>query len=325
MITARRGRGKRTLSVERFRGVWSATPTPFTDSYKVDKPCVRRLVEHHLRLGVQGLFVCGTCGEGPWMTNAQRATVIRTVCEASAGRLLVAAQVTDNSAGRIVDNMKMVADEGADIAVIAPPSFLVNATDANVVRLYLDAADRSPLPVGIYDRGNRGDVPVSNAVLKRIYAHEKVVLAKDSSMEPARMRIALAERRRRAGLALLNGFEFDCVAYLKAGYDGLLLGGGIFNGRLAGMLIEAVAAGDLDAAGQLQKRMNRLMWDVYGGKRVGCWQSGMKELLVRLKVFRTHRNLLGYELTDACSRAIDRAIAREREVLLPCPSVNTRG
>ncbi len=41
--------------------------------------------------------------------------------KAAKGRLKLATQVSDTSPARILDNMKMAKEEGADIAVIAPP------------------------------------------------------------------------------------------------------------------------------------------------------------------------------------------------------------
>jgi len=308
---------KTEIAPDRFRGVWSATPTPFTNSMKIDKVAVRRLVKHHLRLGIKGLFLGGTCGEGPWMADEQRRALISSVAECAQGRLVLAAQVTDNSAARILANMEMVKDAGADVAVIAPPYFLLNATPQNVTALYLEAIRNSPLPVGVYDRGRHGPVLVPDAALRKIYAEPNVVLVKDSSTDPGRMKIALAARKKRQQLRLLNGDEFACVRYLEAGYDGLLLGGGIFNGCLAGMMLDAVAAGDLELAERLQKRMNRLMWDVYGGRKISCWLAGLKELLVRMDIFRTNCGFLGFRLTDSCSRRIDAALEREADVLFP--------
>jgi 4-hydroxy-tetrahydrodipicolinate synthase len=57
------------LSPEQFNGVWSATPTPLDSKRRVDNASVKRLVAHHLRLGVKGLFLAGTCGEGPWLPD----------------------------------------------------------------------------------------------------------------------------------------------------------------------------------------------------------------------------------------------------------------
>ena len=303
--------------MEQTGEVWSATPTPFTERMKIDKVAARKLVKHHLRLGVDGLFLAGTCGEGAWMRDEDRRELVRTVAEAARGRLVVAVQVTDNSAARILDNMRRAKEDGADLAVIAPPYFFLNSTPDNVAQLYLDAIRQSPLPVGIYDRGEHGAVPVPNVVLKQVYSEPKVALIKDSSMDPERMKIALRERERRTDLRLLNGYEFGCVDYLAAGYDGLLLGGGIFNARLARMIVEAVQRGDLDEAEDLQERMNRLMWDVYGGKEIKCWLAGLKHLLVCMGVFRTARHYLGYRLSAACQRSIERALQREREILLP--------
>jgi len=109
----------------------------------------------------------------------------------------------------------------------------------------------------------------------------------------------------------------DCVRYLAAGYDGLLLGGGIFNGYLSGLILAAVRAGDLDRAAALQRRMNRIMHAAYGGRKAACWLTGEKQLLVALGIFRTNRSHLRYPLTAACRRAIDRLVERNRDVLLP--------
>lgn len=300
-----------------MRGVWSATPTPLRTDRSVDLDAVPRLVDHHLRLGVRGLFLGGTCGEGPWLPPGELRRFVRAVVAAAAGRLLIAVQVTDNSAARIAENAAAAAADGADLAVIAPPYFLLNATPANLVALYAEAALRSPLPVGIYDRGKHGAVVVPNEALAEIYALDQVVLLKDSSSDPTRRDIALAARARRPGLALLDGDEFCCVDYIQAGYDGLLLGGGIFNAVLARRIIEAVQAGDLAQAQTLQERMNQLMFDVYGGPSITCWLTGLKELLVRLGVFGTNASFLNYPLTPECSQAIAAAIQRERGVLLP--------
>jgi len=305
------------ISLEKLSGVWSATPTPFTNRMSIDVEAVRRLVEHHVRIGVKGLFLCGTCGEGPWMPDRERRALVQAAVAAARGRLVIAVQVTDNSAARILDNMRSVAEDGADMAVIAPPFFLLNATSENVAALYLEAIRGCPLPVGIYDRGLNAAVVVTNEALRQIYAEPNVVLVKDSSAEPERMKLALRLREARPELRLLNGNEFNCVEYIVAGYDGVLLGGGIFNGHIAGRLIEAARAGRLAEAERLQKHMNRLMWDVYGGKKITCWLTGLKHLLVEMGLFRTTRNHLNYPLTSSCQRAISEALIREKASLFP--------
>jgi len=298
-------------------GVWSAAPTPFDSKWKIDAAGVRRMVEHHFRLGIKGLFLCGTNGEGPCLTDMQRLEFIRAVVRHVHGRLPVAVQVTDNSSARILENMKAAKAEGADIAVIAPPYFISNPTSDHLRRIYLDAINRSPLPVGIYDRGKFSPVFVPDLVLRELYAHPRVVIAKDSSAVPERMKIALEVKKKRPSFCLLNGDEFHCVPYLKAGYDGLLLGGGVFNGYLARTIFDAVRAGDLSEAEKLQALMNRLMFAVYGGKKISCWLAGEKYLLMRLGIFRTYLNYPQYPLSVSCRRAIEKTLRQNRRWLLP--------
>lgn len=305
------------LSRDKLAGVWSATPTPFNDDMTLDKASVERMVEHHLRLGVKGLFLAGTCGEGAWMPDATRRALVKATAKASAGRLAIAVQVTDNSSARILDNIEMAAEDGADVAVIAPPYFLLNATPDNIFALYQEAIRGSSLPVGVYDRGKFGSVVVPDEVLANIYAEENVVLVKDSSSDDGRRDIALEARGKRPELLLLNGNEFKCVDYLTAGYDGLLLGGGIFNGYLAGLIMQAVKAGDLTTANALQERMNTMMYAVFGGESIACWLAGQKRLLVEMGIFSTWRHFLRYPLTPECEQDIKRIVKEEADVLFP--------
>lgn len=298
-------------------GVWSATPTPFTQDMQIDTEAVSRLVAHHKRLGVKGLFLAGTCGEGAWMPDRLRRDLVRAVTDCAAGDLAIAVQVTDNSTARILDNIAMAKEDGGDIAVIAPPYFLLNATIENIIKLYVDAIQQSPLPVGVYDRGRGGAVVVPDEALDTIYAQSNVVMVKDSSATPERRDIALAARDKRPELMLLDGDEFHCVEYLQAGYDGLLLGGGIFNGYLAGQIMQAVRSGDMDRANALQAHMNQMMYAVFGGESIACWLAGQKRLLVEMGIFSTWRHYLGYPLTPECEQEIKRVVKDEASLLFP--------
>jgi len=299
------------------RPLWSATPTPLTEDFEIDLEATRRLVDHHLRLGVDGLFILGSCGEGPWLPRRLHRIFIREVCRHAAGRLTIGVQVTDNSALRVIENAQVAAEEGADVGIMAAPFKVFKPTPAGLTRMYLEAIEGSPLPMGIYDLGARDQVAVPGEVIAAALAHPKVVALKDSSGDEVRKATALEVREGRPGLRIMSGNEFDTVSYLADGYDGLVLGGAIFNGRLARRIMEAVQAGDLEGAQIMQDRMNELMWDVYGGKEISCWLRGLKHLLVRMGIFGTDNLLLDYEVTPECAARIEEALVREHDVLFP--------
>lgn len=306
-----------SLSPQQFQGVWSATPTPFTHDWRIDLPAVEKLVEHHLRLGVRGLFLAGTCGEGAWMADSERRKLVRHVVQMARGRLGIAVQVSDNSATRILDNIAQAAEDGAEVAVVAPPHFVMNAVPETMRTLYLEAIRGSSLPICLYDLGKNRQHSPSLELLAELYDEPNVVAIKDSSSDKTRMEIALEARRKRPELRLLNGDEFDCVKYLRAGYDGLMLGGAAFHGALANQIMQAVASGEIERAQILQERMNQMMFAIYGGEKISCWLSGEKKLLMELGIFKSTRNYPNYPLTESCIAAIHEVVKNDADVLLP--------
>jgi dihydrodipicolinate synthase/N-acetylneuraminate lyase len=300
-----------------FPSLWSATPTPLTESLTVDEEAIPALVDHHLSLGVDGLFVAGTCGEGPWLPVRERRRLVQRVREVVDGRMRLAVQVSDNSPARILENAEWALDDGADVVVIAPPTFVMNVSPRTLFNHYGVAITESPLPVCLYDRGPAGGLGLPLEFLKELYLLPNVVMVKDSSADPVRNALALEARRERRDLRLFNGDEFNCVRYLEQGYDGLLIGGAIFNGVLARRIMEEVSLGNLAEAHSLQERMNKLMFAVYGGEKITCWLSGLKRLLVEMGVFNTWKNFPDYPLTPECEAAILELMDTDRDILLP--------
>ncbi|MEJ1964664.1 MAG: dihydrodipicolinate synthase family protein [Gammaproteobacteria bacterium] len=68
----------REYAQSHLRGVWAATPTPFTPNLRLDEAGLRRNLRHWLvDLQIDGLFVCGKQGEFFSMSVAER----KRVCE----------------------------------------------------------------------------------------------------------------------------------------------------------------------------------------------------------------------------------------------------
>ena len=306
------------FSMDSFKGAWSAMSTPLTLDGKVDCDALKKLVEHQIKLGIKGLFLAGTAGEGPFLPDAERKILAEKTVEYVAGRIPVAMQITDNSAERMIENLERYQDCGIDIAVIAPPFFQLAADKGDFIyELYKQVIDASKIPVGLYNRGKYSSVYVTPEVLGRLMDDPKVILCKDSASQPDFTEAIMAAKVRRNGeLAVLTGNEFDCVTYLKAGYDGVLFGGGCFNGAYAAEMCRLAYAGKFDEAQALQEHLVDVMYKVFGGKNIACWMAGQKELMVRLNVFNTAKTYLNYQLNEECSQAIDEVIRDEKDWLL---------
>ena len=291
--------------------IWSAVPTPLTPGLRVDEASVTRMIDAAVAEGASGLFVAGTCGEGPWLPEGERRRLMRTAVRAAAGRLKIAAQVSDNSVPRILDNAAMAAEAGVDVAMVAPPATMLNATPDRITGLFVEAATRCPLPVGIYDLGRLRPIMIPEERLKEVYSLPQVTLVKDSSGAPERRAIALAVRRERPELQLFNGDEFRCLEYLTAGYDGFMFGGAVAVMPHLRRIAELFVAGDFAAAAIADDEMKEKLFGIYGGRSISCWLTGLKHYMVRRGLFATSASFLGYPLTEECRACIERCVVAE--------------
>lgn len=299
--------------------VWSAAPTPFTADGQLDREAIFKLADHHVKLGIKGVFIAGTCGEGAYLSDAVTRKLAEWTVEAAAGRMAVALQITDNSVARLCDNLKRGVDAGINMAVIAPPNVAINSDQEYLYRLYSTVAEVSPIAIGIYHRGSAAAVDMRPETVARLAEIDNIVMLKDSACQAHDTQVILAARdvlRKRKPFFAYCGNEFDCVGAALAGYDGMTIGGGCFNGRMAGEIFRLARAGKVEAAKALQERMNSLMFDVFGGKTISCWLAGQKQLMVEMGIFSSNYCLCNYHLDPAYIPVIRAALEREREYLL---------
>lgn len=290
--------------------IWSAAPTPLTADLMIDLPSVEKMTREAVASGIQGVFLAGTCGEGPWLPDRERVKLVRAVVAEAKGRLKIAVQATDNSVPRILDNIRQAADAGADYAIIAAPATFMNATPERIVALFIEAADASPLPVGIYDLGRHRSVMIPEDRLQEVYLRPNVHLVKDSSGSPTRRTAALEARRAKPALQLFNGDEFHCLDYLKAGYDGFMFGGAAATAVQLRRIAAAFAKGDLEEARTLDSEMKKALFGIYGGEQIACWLTGLKYYMVQRDLFSSTSSYLGYPLTDTCRAFIEEYASR---------------
>ena len=296
--------------------IWSAIPTPLYENRRLDKASLSRLIRHHLAHHFDGVLLLGNAGEGPYLLEEDRRELVRIASGESAGALKIAVQVTDNSSLRVLDNMERAKADGADIAVVAEPYYFRNASAESLLNYYEETLANACLPVCCYHLGERAPTVIEPGVIRDVYARPEVVMIKDSSADTIRRDIALEARKARPALRLLNGDEFLCLDYLKAGYNGSLFGGAVFNVEYIRGIGEALANMNFERASTLDDTIRILNWTIYGEKGAD-WLAGVKYLMMRLEIFSSWTNLLNYRLTEERRAAIDEAFENNRFFHLP--------
>ena len=105
-------------------GAWPALVTPFTADNHVNPAAIEKLVEYHLRKGVNGFYVCGSTGSGVFQSVTERKLVAETVFNSVQGQIPVIVHV---GAISLIDAIELgrhaLAQGAAGFSSIIPPLY----------------------------------------------------------------------------------------------------------------------------------------------------------------------------------------------------------
>jgi len=267
-------------TVAALRGVIPPVCTPLTDDRQVDAESLRRLVDHLIDGGVDGLFLLGSSGEAVFLTDGQRDGVLRIAVPHVASRVPVIAGVIDTTTPRVLEHVRRALDAGVD-GIVATAPFYTRTHVAEIeqhFRLIKDAIGEVPLyaydiPVCV------NGVKLDADMVLRLAAEGVLSGVKDSSGDDAGLR-ALVLGKRAAGLdhfSVLTGSELTVDSAILMGADGVVPGLGNVDPVGYATLVRLARAGDWDAARAEQERLCALFGLVFVGapERMGRGSSAM--------------------------------------------------
>ncbi|MBD3191379.1 MAG: hypothetical protein GF308_12085 [Candidatus Heimdallarchaeota archaeon] len=119
--------------LKKLEGIFIATITPFTKELEIDFDLIETHINFLREKNIQGIVVCGTNGESPSLTVAEKKQVIKKSVN-TAKELPVLAGAYSCSLKESIEIIQFAEDCGAAAGVITTPFFF-----------------RRPPPVGIYD------------------------------------------------------------------------------------------------------------------------------------------------------------------------------
>ncbi len=240
-----------------YRGIIVPMVTPLSGPDELDAAGLERLVDRMLTGGVHGLFLLGSCGEGPSLSPRIQRELLDRVCRQVAGRLPIFVGVTASSPAESTALARHAASAGADAIVIAPPFYfpLEQAElQAYIIRLTAD----SPLPVVLYNMPGLTKVAIEPETVRQLLDNPRIIGLKDSSGDMAYFRRAREVTRGRPDWTLLVGPEHLLAESIEAGGDGGVSGGANIMPQLFVQLYEAARAGFPDEMMAFEYEVARL-------------------------------------------------------------------
>ena len=140
-----------------LRGVIPPVVTPFDETGDLDEDALREEIRYHLDVGVNGVSVAGSTGEGNALSVDEHERVYAIAVEEVAGDVPVVAGVIATSAREAAAKAKRARDVGAD-AVMATPPYYQRPTDDGLIAYFEAIGDAAGLPILVYDVIEKVDV-----------------------------------------------------------------------------------------------------------------------------------------------------------------------
>jgi 4-hydroxy-tetrahydrodipicolinate synthase len=163
-----------------FTGVGTALITPFTKSGVLDEPAVRRLAKRQVDAGIHFLVPCGTTGETPTLSPAERRRIVEICVEVAEGRALVLAGAGGYDTHDVIHAASEMLKAGAQGLLSVTP-YYNKPTPEGLYQHYRAIAESTPLPIIVYNVPGRTGCNIDPATLVRISSLENIVGVKEAS------------------------------------------------------------------------------------------------------------------------------------------------
>ncbi len=164
----------------RFTGVGTALVTPFRKDGSIDEAAMRRLVRRQLDAGIHFLSPCGTTGEAPTLSHAEKLRVVALVVEENAGRVPVLAGAGGYDTRDTIALVHDMEKAGAD-GILSVTPYYNKPTQEGLYQHYKAIAESTPLPIVVYNVPGRTGVNVDVVTIVRLANIANIVGVKEAS------------------------------------------------------------------------------------------------------------------------------------------------
>jgi 4-hydroxy-tetrahydrodipicolinate synthase len=239
-----------------FTGVGTALVSPFTPSGDLDEAAVRRLGRRQIDAGVHFLCPCGTTGENPTLSDAERVRSVEILVDEAKGKVPILAGCGGYNTKEIIHLAELMCRAGATGLLSVTP-YYNRPTQEGLYLHFVAIAESTPLPIIVYNVPGRTGTNVEPATLARLATISNIVGVKEASGNISQMAEICGAVP--ADFIVLSGDDAITLPLMALGGRGVIsVASNEIPGEMARM-VEAAERGDFAAALAVHNSIYRLM------------------------------------------------------------------
>ena len=172
-----------------LHGIFPPITTPFYPDGNVYFKKLESNVERYSRTPIAGIVVLGSTGEAILLSDQERRDVLKTARAAVAPNKVLIAGTGVESAIETLRLTEYAAELGYDVAMVRTPHYYKKQMQAaNILAFYRTVADRSPLPVIIYNFPQATGYDIPAEIVVELAGHPNLIGIKESSGDVEKVR-----------------------------------------------------------------------------------------------------------------------------------------
>lgn len=244
----------------KLNGLYPPLPTSFKKDEELDLLKIKENINKLCQFDLAGILILGSNGELVMLDSEEKKKVFDTARKAiTPGKLMIAGTGTQSTRETIFLSL-MASDCGADAVLVLNPSYYKGQMNSDaLVEFYHDVADKSQVPLIIYNMPANSGLDMDADTIIRASEHDNIIGIKDSGGNIVKM--ASVIRRAKSGFQVLAGSASFLLPALSIGAIGGILALAniapelclsIYNSFIKGDMVQAkeyqLAAVDLNTA-----------------------------------------------------------------------------
>jgi 4-hydroxy-tetrahydrodipicolinate synthase len=178
---------------QKITGSFVALITPFNKDGSVDFAAFKSLLRFQEDHGTKAVLIMGSTGETSMLSPEEKKKIIVETAKMKSAKMPIFFGCTGNNTETTIATVRFAKDNGGDGAILAAPAYIC-APEADIERFFLEVADATDLPLGIYNNPPRVKSDLHWDNLIRIFKHPNYVVHKESTARVGQVAQVLAAR-----------------------------------------------------------------------------------------------------------------------------------
>src|SRR5438270_10195272 len=172
-----------------LHGILPPVTTPLYPDGNVYFKKLESNVQRYSRTPCAGVVVLGSTGEAILLSDQERRDVLKAAREAAAPNKVLVAGTGIESAIETLRLTEYAAELGYDVAMVRTPHYYKKQMQpANLLAFYRTVADRSPIPVIVYNFPQATGYDIPAEVMIELAEHPNLIGIKESSGDVEKVR-----------------------------------------------------------------------------------------------------------------------------------------